>query len=84
MLVFPTGSNRPLCNLFVTGLQQLGVEVDRFGGSAAVMSGLVCELPQRERDGQAISFFLSIWQALWDVRFGLSVAYDDHFFGEKQ
>lgn len=39
-LAFDTGHNYPLCNLFVSMLQQLGLEVDKFGSSTGTMSEL--------------------------------------------
>ena len=39
-LAFDTVQNKPLCNLFVTLLQQLGVETDRFGSSSGSLSEL--------------------------------------------
>ncbi|MCB9875840.1 MAG: DUF1552 domain-containing protein [Planctomycetaceae bacterium] len=39
-LGFPQDHNRPLCDLFVTMLHQLGIEVDAFGSSTSTLSGL--------------------------------------------
>jgi hypothetical protein len=39
-LAFDTVQNKPLCNLFVTLLQNLGVETDRFGSSTGSLSEL--------------------------------------------
>ncbi len=39
-LAFDKVQNRPLCNLFVTLLQQLGIETDHFGSSAGSISEL--------------------------------------------
>jgi hypothetical protein len=39
-LAFDTKNNLPLSNLFVTMLQRLGLEVDRFGSSTGTMRGL--------------------------------------------
>ncbi|WP_038166642.1 DUF1552 domain-containing protein [Verrucomicrobium sp. BvORR106] len=38
---FKHDNNTPLCNLFVTLLQQMGVETDKFGSSTGVMNELV-------------------------------------------
>ncbi len=38
---FDAGKNMRLCNLFVSMLQQLGVETDAFGSSTGTLSGLV-------------------------------------------
>ena len=40
-LAFPNDHNRPLCNLFVTMLQQFGVDADRFGSSSGTLSELL-------------------------------------------
>jgi hypothetical protein len=32
--------NRPLCNLFVTMLQNMGIETDRFGSNAGTLNEL--------------------------------------------
>jgi hypothetical protein len=37
---FDPKSNPPLCNLFVSMLQRLGLEVDRFGSSTGTLTGL--------------------------------------------
>lgn len=37
-LAFPRDHNRPLCNLFVTMLQNMGIEVDEFGSSTGTLS----------------------------------------------
>ena len=39
---YPAASNRrvPLCNLFVSMLQQFGVETDRFSNSTGTLNGL--------------------------------------------
>lgn len=39
-LVHDNKNNKPLANLFVTMLQRLGLEIDRFGSSTGTMSGL--------------------------------------------
>jgi len=39
-LAFDTVQNKPLCNLFVTMLQNLGVETDTFGSSAGTLNEL--------------------------------------------
>jgi len=39
--VFKRDNNTPLCNLYVTLLQQMGVEVDAFGSSAGSMNQLL-------------------------------------------
>ena len=40
-LAFPKDNNQPLCNLFVTMLQQLGLEVDTFGSSTSTLNELM-------------------------------------------
>lgn len=40
-VAFDADDNTPLSNLFVTMLQQLGVESDRFGSSSGTLSGLI-------------------------------------------
>jgi len=40
-LAFDPANNAPLCNLFVSMLQQLGLEVDSFASSTSKLSGLV-------------------------------------------
>lgn len=40
-LAFPHDNNRPLCDLFVTILQQLGIEVEAFGSSAGTLNELL-------------------------------------------
>lgn len=39
-LAFETENNAPLCNLFVTMLQRLGIETDRFASSRGTLNGL--------------------------------------------
>ena len=39
-LAFDPKKNPPLCNLYVSMLQRLGLEVDRFGGSTGTLTGL--------------------------------------------
>jgi hypothetical protein len=39
-LAFDASKNTPLCNLFVTMLQRLGVETDKFGSSTGTLTGL--------------------------------------------
>lgn len=39
-LAFKRDNNTPLCNLFVTMLQQLGIECDHFGSSTGTLTGL--------------------------------------------
>ena len=39
-LSFEAGSAPPLCNLFVSLLQRLGIETDRFGSSTGTLTGL--------------------------------------------
>lgn len=39
-LAFDENKNPPLCNLYVSMLQRLGVETDRFGSSTGTLSGL--------------------------------------------
>lgn len=39
-LAFDENKNPPLCNLFVSMLQRLGVETDRFGSSTGTLTGL--------------------------------------------
>lgn len=39
-LAFPSDHNAPLCNLFVSMLQRLGLEVDAFGSSTGTLIGL--------------------------------------------
>ena len=39
-LAFPRDQNTPLCNLYVTMLQQLGIETDRFSSSMGTLTGL--------------------------------------------
>jgi hypothetical protein len=39
-LAFDPKNPPPLCNLYVTMLQRLGIEVDRFGSSAGTLPGL--------------------------------------------
>ena len=40
-VAFPRDHNRPLCDLFVTVLQQFGVDVDSFGSSTGSLSELL-------------------------------------------
>lgn len=40
-LAFDNVQNKPLCNLFVTMLQQIGIETDRFASSAGSLSELI-------------------------------------------
>ena len=39
-LAFDPKKNPPLCNLYVSMLQRLGLEVDRFGSSTGTLTGL--------------------------------------------
>lgn len=39
-LAFETENNAPLCNLFVTMLQRMGIETDRFASSRGTLNGL--------------------------------------------
>jgi hypothetical protein len=39
-LAFEPDNNKPLCNLFVSLLQRLGVETDQFGSSTGTLTGL--------------------------------------------
>lgn len=39
-LAFDRADNYPLCNMYVTMLQRLGIETDRFGSSTGTMRGL--------------------------------------------
>jgi hypothetical protein len=39
-LAFDTKNNTPLCNLYVSMLQRLGIEADRFGSGRTTISGL--------------------------------------------
>jgi hypothetical protein len=39
-LAFDTKKNAPLCNVYVSMLQQFGLEIDRFGSSTGTMKGL--------------------------------------------
>ena len=39
-LAFDSQKNYPLANLYVTMLQQLGLEADKFGSSTGTMSGI--------------------------------------------
>jgi hypothetical protein len=39
-LAFDAGNPPPLCNLYVSMLQRLGIEVDRFGSSKGTLTGL--------------------------------------------
>jgi hypothetical protein len=38
---FKTDNNAPLCNLYVTLLQQMGVEIDAFGSSTSTVNQLI-------------------------------------------
>jgi hypothetical protein len=40
-LAFPHDNNRPLCNLFVTMLQNMGLETDTFGSSTGTLNEVV-------------------------------------------
>ncbi|MEZ6086811.1 MAG: DUF1552 domain-containing protein [Pirellulaceae bacterium] len=40
-LAFDRDRNKPLCNLFVTMLQQLGIETDSFGSSSGALGDLI-------------------------------------------
>ena len=40
-LAFPGQINTPLCNVFVSMLQKMGIEADRFGSSTGTLTGLV-------------------------------------------
>ena len=39
-LAFDPKNNTPLCNLYITMLQRLGIETDRFGSGTRTLSGL--------------------------------------------
>lgn len=39
-LAFDTENNLPLCNLFVSMLQRMGIEADKFGSSTGTLTGL--------------------------------------------
>jgi hypothetical protein len=39
-LVFDTKNNTPLCNLYVSMLQRLGIKAGRFGSGRTTISGL--------------------------------------------
>jgi hypothetical protein len=39
-LAFKPDNNKPLCNLFVSLLQRLGVETNQFGSSTGTLTGL--------------------------------------------
>ena len=39
-LAFDPKNHPPLCNLYVTMLQRLGIEADRFGSSTGTLTGL--------------------------------------------
>jgi len=39
-LAFDPKSNPPLCNLYVSMLQRLGLEVNKFGSSTGTLTGL--------------------------------------------
>ncbi len=39
-LAFDEDNNPPLCNLFVSMLQRMGIEADRFGSSTGTLTGL--------------------------------------------
>ena len=38
--IFDRKTNPPLCNLYVSMLQRLGLEVDKFGSSTGTLTGL--------------------------------------------
>ena len=38
--MFDEKNGPPLCNLFVTMLQRMGIEADRFGSSKGTLTGL--------------------------------------------
>ena len=40
-LAFNKDNNRPLCNVFVSMLQNMGIETDQFGSSTGTLTGLV-------------------------------------------
>jgi hypothetical protein len=40
-VAFDSVQNKPLCNLFVTLLQKLGVEVDHFASSSGTLSEIL-------------------------------------------
>lgn len=40
-LAFPHDNNRPLCNLFVTMLQHMGLETDAFGSSTGTLNEII-------------------------------------------
>ncbi len=40
-LAFRRDHNKPLCNLFVTMLQRLGIEADTFGSSTGTLNGMI-------------------------------------------
>ncbi|MHC4995053.1 MAG: DUF1552 domain-containing protein [Planctomycetota bacterium] len=40
-LVFSADHNKPLCNVYVSMLQRMGIEVDRFASSTGTLTGLV-------------------------------------------
>ncbi|MEQ9070533.1 MAG: hypothetical protein RLO18_27610, partial [Gimesia chilikensis] len=39
-LAFNREANAPLCNLYLSMLQRMGVETDRFGSSSSTLTGL--------------------------------------------
>jgi hypothetical protein len=39
-LAFSSTNNTPLCNVFVSMLQKMGIEADRFGSSKGTLTGL--------------------------------------------
>jgi hypothetical protein len=39
-LAFDENKNPPLCNLFVSMLQQMGIPADKFGSSTGTLTGL--------------------------------------------
>ena len=39
-LAFDRNNNKPLSNLFVSMLQRLGIEADKFGSSTGTLTGL--------------------------------------------
>ena len=40
-LAFNRDNNKPLCNVFVSMLQKMGIEADHFGSSTGTLTGLV-------------------------------------------
>jgi hypothetical protein len=39
-LTFDTGQNKPLCNLFVSMLQRMGIEAEAFGSSTGTITNI--------------------------------------------